>query len=142
MKKIFYFILTLSLLSITLVYAAPAIWGLALNRETKECAGYWPGDEFTRYKLPTGWKSYRPNYEKGNLIETEIGICKFTNHNDMKECCNQLGYSYVSNNIGKWNMTLLGLQNIIFSPVGLVIILFILTILFFLIRYFLKKRKL
>jgi len=144
MKKVILLTLALFLISITLVKAAPAMWGLALNPETKECAGYWLGDEFKQYDLPIGWSSYYPNYEKGNIIETDFGNCTFVIENDMGDCCKQLGYTYVSNNIGKGDMITsdpqLNSQQKYFSIIGSVIIL-IIIILFFVIKYLIKKRS-
>ena len=80
------------------VLAAPAPWGIAINTETHECAGYWSGDEFSHIPLPEGWDAYYPDFEEGNAtISTPIGSCTF----DSEEmCCQQLGYEYVSDNIG------------------------------------------
>ena len=89
--------------------AAPAPWGMALNTETKECAGFWPGDEFVGYHLPDGWKSYFPKYDpdtqKTSLV-TEIGECDFKMQEEEK-CCQELGYKFVSDNIGKGQKTIL-----------------------------------
>ncbi len=82
-------------------YSVPAPQRLALNHETKECAMYWAGDEFTYYELPRGWKSYYINYTSG-FVETEIGNCSINPRtNGFEECCNQLGYTFVSGNIGE-----------------------------------------
>lgn len=89
--------------------AAPAPWGIALNLETKECAGFWPGDEFVAYHLPDGWKSYFPKYDpdtQKTTLATEIGECDFKIREEEK-CCQQMGYAYTSDNIGKGNKTIL-----------------------------------
>jgi hypothetical protein len=78
---------------------APAMWGIALNQETQECAGYWSGDEFTHYPLPSGWKAYYPDEE--GLIHTDVGVCRLP----AQECCQQLGYTFVAENIGKEHKT-------------------------------------
>lgn len=83
-----------------LIYAlvslfAPAMWGIALNQETQECAGYWSGDEFTHYPLPPGWKAYYP--DEGGFIHTDIGVCRLP----AQDCCQRLGYTFVAENIGK-----------------------------------------
>ena len=94
MKKV------ISIVFITL-FLAPAPYGIAINYQTKECAGYWAGDEFVTYTLPDGWEAY---YAGDNgLIQTEIGACQFNSiPNDFGEnCCKQLGLTYVSNSLGK-----------------------------------------
>ena len=92
------------LLSILLV---PAPWGIALNYETKECAGYWGGDEHKGYPLPSGWTAYYPT--ERNLIRTEIGACTW-DYSDYqtreKRCCQELGYTYIAKNIGEKNSIL------------------------------------
>jgi LPXTG-motif cell wall-anchored protein len=89
--------------------AAPGPWGIALNADTKECAGFWPGDEFVGYHLPDGWKSYFPKYDpdtqKTSLV-TDIGECDFKIRQEEK-CCQELGYKFVSDNIGKDQKTVL-----------------------------------
>ncbi|MEX2017157.1 MAG: hypothetical protein WD876_01660 [Candidatus Pacearchaeota archaeon] len=120
--------------------AAPARWGIAINSETKECAGYWAGDEFSRYILPSGWESFYPDYEKGSIIETDFGECNFTRY-DEEQCCKSLGLTFVSSNIGKGGISNYGLQRIFLNPVGFVILVFLAIILFFAIRYFLKRKR-
>ena len=95
------------ILSAQTVVAAPAPWGMALNMETEECAGYWGGDEFVAYALPEGWKAYYPTYEKAeggegpwSTVKTDVGNCSFQIRKE-EACCMELGYAYVSDNIGK-----------------------------------------
>jgi hypothetical protein len=81
---------------------APAPWGIALNHQTKECAGFWAGDEYVSYKLPEGWQAYYPG--NANLISTEIGSCQWSDadwDSRVEKCCQELGYAYVSSNIGE-----------------------------------------
>jgi hypothetical protein len=111
MKKIIFFlvIISVAIIGASFSKAAPAPWGIALNIETKECAGFWPGDEFVAYALPAGWKSYFPKYDPETQITTlatNIGECDFKIQEEEK-CCQQLGYSYVSDNIGKDQKTIL-----------------------------------
>jgi len=95
-------------LAIGLVLAAPAPWGIAINEETQECAGYWGGDEFVGYALPEGWANYYPDYSEGSsYISTAVGECNFTRYNE-EDCCNELGLTYVSDNIGERNATAAG----------------------------------
>jgi hypothetical protein len=84
-----------------LVAAAPAPWGIALNHETKECGGYWGGDEYVSYRLPDGWREYRPTYgQNGSKVETEVGTCDFQMRKE-EDCCRQLGYRFVAANVGE-----------------------------------------
>jgi LPXTG-motif cell wall-anchored protein len=81
---------------------APGPWGIALNHETKECGGYWPGDEYGGYELPVGWEAYYPGDD--GIIQTEIGNCTYgspRSSGDAESCCQELGYAYVGPNIGE-----------------------------------------
>lgn len=95
--------------SLSFAKAAPGPWGIALNTETKECAWFWPGDEFVAYHLPNGWKAYFPKYDpetqKTSLV-TDIGECDFKIREEEK-CCQQLEHKFVSDNIGKDQKTIL-----------------------------------
>jgi hypothetical protein len=95
MKKLLFFILLPILI-------APAPWGIALNHSTKECAGYWAGDEYISYHLPPDWEMYYP--DSNNMITTEVGSCQWSDldyETRTEKCCQQLGYSFVSGNIGE-----------------------------------------
>jgi len=85
----------------TVIFLVPAPYGIAINYQTKECAGYWSGDEFITYTLPNGWKAYYP--DDNGLIQTEIGACQFWFVPDDfgENCCKQLGLAYISNSIGE-----------------------------------------
>lgn len=90
--------------------AAPTPWGMALNLETKECAGFWAGDEFVDYNLPEGWQAYFSKYDpetQKTAFMTDAGECDFKMKGDEEKCCQQLGYPYVSDNIGKNQKTIL-----------------------------------
>lgn len=91
-------------LAVNTVMAAPMPWGIALNEETQECAGFWGGDEFVYYSLPDGWQEYYPDYSSEDedewfIIRTEADECDFEAE-DEQACCEELGYTYVSENIG------------------------------------------
>ena len=87
-------------LNLLFVNAAPEPWGIALNHKTKECAGFWAGDEFTYYGLQEGWQDYYEDYESGyRIIKTDIGECNFSLE-DEEVCCNELNYTFISDNIG------------------------------------------
>lgn len=111
MKKIILLsaIMGAAILGILFAKAAPGPWGIAINTETKECAGFWPGDEFVAYHLPDGWKSYIPKYDpdtKRTSLVTDIGECDFKIREEEK-CCQELGCKFVSDNIGKDQKTIL-----------------------------------
>lgn len=107
MGKLKYFLFSILLLSSffpVLTIAAPAQWGIAINAEEQECAGYWAGDEFSYYTLPQGWTSYVPDYdEEGNaFIETPYGKCDFSNYSE-QACCTELDLPYLTNQIGNYH---------------------------------------
>jgi hypothetical protein len=110
-KYIFALVLFSSLVwTVLFVQAAPAPRGIALNHEARECAGFWPGDEFVAYALPDHWKPYFPEYNRKTGISTlvtERGECDFNRKGDVENCCKTLGYKYVSDNIGKDKKTVL-----------------------------------
>ena len=92
------------------VQAAPAPRGIALNQESRECAGFWPGDEFVVYTLPEHWQPYFPEYDPKTgmtTLVTERGACDYKRTGDEEKCCKELGYKYVSDNIGYNKRTLL-----------------------------------
>jgi hypothetical protein len=98
-----------AILGFSFAKAAPGPWGIALNTDSKECAGFWPGDEFVGYHLPEGWKSYFPKYDpdtQKTTLVTDIGECEFKMREEEK-CCQELGYKFVSDNIGKDQKTIL-----------------------------------
>jgi len=100
---------------------APAPWGIALNHTTKQCAGFWGGDEYYRTALPAGWKAYYP--DRNNIIQTEIGYCQWeaSNWNQRAEhCCQQLGYTFVGSHIGKDSPTFFTI--IIFAILAVVVL--------------------
>ena len=102
-------IFSATIFDLSLAKAAPAPWGIALNVDSKECAGFWPGDEFVGYHLPDGWKSYFPKYDpdtQKTTLVTDIGECDFKMREEEK-CCQELGYKFVSDNIGKGQKTIL-----------------------------------
>jgi len=87
---------------------APMPWGIALNHETRECGGYWGGDEYAGYRLPEGWVDY---YPRMGIIETEVGSCSFPDTSGfeapsegraevVEACCQELGYTYAGTPIG------------------------------------------
>jgi hypothetical protein len=86
--------------------AAPAQWGIAINEQTKQCAGYWAGDEFSYYTLPQGWQAYVPDYDEvGNVfIDTANGRCDFSNYSE-EDCCRQLELPYLTEQIGTYHPT-------------------------------------
>lgn len=144
MKKLIFLLISLLIFVLLsdIVFSKPMPWGIALNHEVKECAGYWGGDEFTSYALPSGWKNYYPDYSKyeetGRLIiETEIGNCDFSTGNE-EDCCNQLGYTFVAQNIGKGGTTGWGMVSMI-APLSFG--LFFILLIFFAILFIILKIK-
>ncbi len=133
----------LIVLACILLLLAPARWGIALNRQTRECAGYWAGDEYMNYTLPQGWEAYYPDDQ--GIIQTGDGSCEWRSTDVEKraeECCKALGYSYVSSNIGRGKVTLLSML-VLGVPVcaGCIILLALVGILV-LGGYLLRRRRL
>ncbi len=81
-----------------IAFSTQGTGGIALNHDTKECGYLWGGDEYFNYELPAGWKAYS-SHGNGSIV-TESGSCRY-NYSDLKSCCDQLGYTYVSGNVGK-----------------------------------------
>lgn len=79
--------------------AAPLPWGIAINNATRECAGFWGGDEFYGYNLPAGWEAYYPDYAN-DVVPTPFGNCTWE-YDREQACCGQLGLPFVSDNIGE-----------------------------------------
>src|SRR3989344_831592 len=75
-------------------YAAPAPHGIAVNPQTNECASFWPGDEFSGFKLPDGWEFY------SYWDKTSYGTCDVNFNRPYEEnarlCCEQLHLIYKS----------------------------------------------
>jgi hypothetical protein len=119
---------------------APMPHGIALNHETRECGGFWGGDEYGGYRLPEGWVDY---YPKLGVIETEVGSCSFpdtTGYEPPGEgraavaeaCCQELGYTYVGTPTGERFTTSLGWGSLLKDAVpaclaclGVVLLLFV-----------------
>ncbi len=92
---------------------APALRFFALNHETKQCAGYWGGDEYVTYELPSQWVIFESElqYSKESTsfeVETDIGTCQVPWEGQIsseKSCCSELGYTYIDENIGIRSIT-------------------------------------
>ena len=130
MKKVFLIIAAFFVTASTMFAPTPRFF--ALNHKTKQCAGYWGGDEYVNYKLPPGWVifKYELQYPKGSIInatfevKTDNGICHVPWTGQMsseKSCCSELGYTYVSENIGirdnavaqDWSIEMIGIVSIL-----------------------------
>ena len=91
-----------AMLPVRTVYAAPAPRGIAINKGTNECGGFWGGDEFVYIKLPAGWQSFYSQPREGSRsdeIATPWGSCIFASGME-KSCCEKLGFTYAGENIG------------------------------------------
>lgn len=91
--------LLMLVVSLSIVSAAPAPWGIAIKNETRECAGHWPGDEYVAYTLLPGWKAYFP--DNNDIVNTEYGSCEFRKSvgdapGEEEKCCKKLGLTFVS----------------------------------------------
>lgn len=101
MMKILLSLAILALLSTAA--GAPAEWGMAINNQTHECAGFWGGDEFYGYSLPAGWGAYYPDYANSR-ISTPLGNCTWE-YGREEACCRQLGLPFIAENIGEGSDT-------------------------------------
>lgn len=143
-----FLLVTCCFLFISFVKAAPAQWGIAINQNTEECAGYWAGDEFTKYTLPSGWKAYYPDYDPDNWatsIETPFGTCSFENYSEQL-CCQELELEYVSDQIGESTTNILNNNNIYSSQYFILFLLCSIACCFIVIAavvifYLLLKKK-
>ena len=142
MSKYLFFSIIFLLLAFS-VSAAPMPWGIALNENTDECAGYWGGDEFGFNPLPEGWIAIYPwsdNWSKISSVE-ECNLRGKDTAVYSKICCEKLGYQYVSENIG-WekdneSTTIEKNNNTVMILFG---VIFVLTAVFIIFWLF-KKRK-
>lgn len=106
MRKLVFFTILVSTSLIASTYFAPMPWEFALNYEKKQCAGFWGGDEFVTFELPSGWVSFEWQYSDDfYFVNTDIGTCHVPTEgegdvSDEEACCKQLGYSFLSDNIG------------------------------------------
>ena len=159
MKKYTRFIVVLIIFCMALslvnfAYAAPSMWGIAFNHETKECADYWSGDEFTYYELPAGWKAYYPysdeligsNYSTLRAtLQIELGSFNYTEEEFWEmwphDFCNLTGYTYVSENIGMESTTSWGVQNFLIDNLWLIILIIIILVALIVIVFKIKKKK-
>jgi len=88
----------MTLLAAATAEATPRPWGMAVNGETRECGGFWGGDERGSYTLPDGWKAYYAGHD--GKITTEFGSCKFERGKE-KECCAEMCLKFVGERVGK-----------------------------------------
>lgn len=154
-NKTIYVLLVVSLLflSANLVQAAPLPWGIALDHETRECAGFWAGDEFTHYELPYGWKAYYPDYKSYNettdliAIETDIGTfniisSEFPYGDWYFKFCNETGYTYVSQNIGiRPNLTGFRTKKPLVDNILFIVCIMVSLLVIIFMLYKIKKKK-
>ncbi len=153
------FVVTIaSALLIASTIFAPLPWNIALNHDTKQCAGYWGGDEFVTYELPAEWKTFQFQYSETFIsAETDIGTCKVAKDGlsvSLEEaCCSQLGYTFVAENIGIPKVTSFNLtsqaeveefnnQGELALPIGYLILFFAIFILVVvLVALFVRQRQ-
>jgi hypothetical protein len=91
-----------SLFIITLLWnlLAPSPLQIAINPETKECGLYWAGDEYFDYHLSPPWEII----DYGTPVQIETGVYKWEgsmSDSGIEIFCNQIGYTYVSGNLGE-----------------------------------------
>jgi hypothetical protein len=89
-----------------IAFLAPGPWGIAINPDTRECASYWPGDEYAQNALPRGWLAYFP--DDSGLITIGDRSCSYSS-TSVEECCRDLGYTYVDREVSTPRITSYGL---------------------------------
>ncbi len=128
------------LLVLAVVSAAPLPWGIAVNNNTQECAGYWGGDEYFGYTLPSGWQAYYPG--ENDLIKTAYGDCVFRKWagdlpGEEEKCCQALGLLFVAENIGENH----GIWQLFYPPTLFwTVCIFLAFVFIFLIIWFVIKK--
>ncbi|MFH1669187.1 MAG: hypothetical protein ABIA62_04635 [Candidatus Woesearchaeota archaeon] len=134
------------LFSLSIVYAAPAPWGIAINPETKECGGYWAGDEYVAPELPEGWKAYYPDYYLAgdDIIKTEFGDCVFRKDagdapGEEERCCNALGLNFVTADVGETGLFSYPMLN--FLTIGIIVLASIAGLIWLIVRSIVKRSK-
>jgi hypothetical protein len=97
LPKIFLWVLLATLSAMAFVLA-PAPYVFVLNHEQKQCAWFWPGDEYVYYEPPEPWQEAKP--DSNGLIQTQFGSCNLSevniyNSQNVEACCQKLGYTYI-----------------------------------------------
>lgn len=96
LQKVFLWVLLASL-SVMAFVLAPAKNIFVLNHVQKQCAWFWPGDEYVYYAPPEPWQEAKP--DSNGLIQTRFGSCSFEEVNNYKisaeACCQKLGYTFI-----------------------------------------------
>ncbi|MEK7181375.1 MAG: hypothetical protein AAB738_03550 [Patescibacteria group bacterium] len=118
-------------------FGAPAMRGVAVNETTRECGGYWQGDEYKQFSLPLGWVAYYPVEESGSYFIT-IGNRKIEDSWKDADICEKLGYKYVGENIGK-PVQMAGWKDQVYYALAAIVVVLI-GLIFFTLKVF-KKRK-
>lgn len=117
---------------------------LVLDSNNKKCSViYCINFPWYYKKYEDGLELYRYKFQEISFINTGAGECQFTYNSifDGEECCKQLGYTFVSKNIGKEVLTGLDKDGITKIDLTLPLILISLLIIFMIILIILKKTK-
>jgi hypothetical protein len=93
----FLWILLVSLSAMAFVLS-PAKDIFVLNHEQKQCARFWPGDEYVYYAPPEPWQ--KAESDENGMIHTQFGSCNLKevdiyNPQNVEACCQKLGYTYI-----------------------------------------------
>lgn len=122
--------------------SAPAPWGIAINSGTRECGGYWAGDEYVSARLPDGWKAYYP--EGSDIIKTEFGDCEFRKDvgdspGEEEKCCKELVLNFVSADVGETGFFSYPMINLLMM--GIIFILFVVGLIVLMVWIIKRLRK-
>ena len=113
--------------------ATMAASGPALNEKTKQCGGFYGGDEKKLYDIPEGWKVDFENEDVRKKFE-QCGW--YSGERNLKECCEQLNYNFIEGNIG--NLPSKTRMHIILT---LSIIIILIAVIWLLYLMFIKNQK-
>jgi hypothetical protein len=96
LQRKFMWVLLASLSAMAFLFA-PAMIIFVLNHEQKQCATFWPGDEYVYYRPPEPWQEANP--DSNGMLQSQFGSC---NYNEVKkgtisneDCCQKLGYTFI-----------------------------------------------
>jgi hypothetical protein len=116
---------------------------IAINPETKECGYFWGGDEYGGFHLSSSWRIVYPN----TPIQTEVGVFEWDgSSSSIENFCKQIGYTYVSGNLGEvrghYRYTIIAIILLVIKFCPLIIVFFVLFAApFLIIRWATKHGK-
>ena len=111
--------------------ATMAASGPAVNEKAKQCGYFDGGDERKLYSLPSGWEVDFQNQKVREKFE-QCGW--YSGKANMQDCCEQLGYDFIENNIGDLGLVSKAKYFILEYLVYFLVVLFFLILIIFLLK--------